>query len=54
MKSLMTPVLEPGKMAAWIAPPRKGIDGKDWEWEYVRFDKASVGIGLGAKPSLIG
>ena len=54
VKSLMTPVLEPGKMAAWIAPPRKGIDGKDWEWEYVRFDKASVGIGLGAKPSLIG
>jgi benzoyl-CoA 2,3-dioxygenase component B len=54
VKSLMQPVLEPGKMSAWIAPPAKGIDEKPWSWEYVRFDKTSAGIGLGAKPSLVG
>ncbi len=33
--SLMQPVTEPGKMAAWIAPPRSGINGKPIEYEYV-------------------
>ena len=34
--SLMKAVHEPGKMANWIAAPRKGIDGKPVEYEYVR------------------
>ncbi|MDF1561885.1 MAG: benzoyl-CoA 2,3-epoxidase subunit BoxB [Deltaproteobacteria bacterium] len=29
-------VLEPGKMAAWIAPPSKGINGQAEDFEYVR------------------
>lgn len=38
MKSLQKQVVEPGKMAAWIAPPERGIDGKPVEFEYVRFN----------------
>jgi benzoyl-CoA 2,3-dioxygenase component B len=34
--SLMRPVYEPGKMANWIAAPRKGIHGNPLEFEYVR------------------
>ncbi len=34
--SLMQPVLEPGRMANWIAAPTKGIDGKPLTFEYVR------------------
>jgi benzoyl-CoA 2,3-dioxygenase component B len=34
--SLMRPVLEPGKTAAWIAPPERGIQGKPIDYEYVR------------------
>jgi len=36
--SLMTQVIEPGKMANWIAPPATGINGKPVEFEYVRFE----------------
>jgi len=36
VKGLMHPVYEPGKMAAWIAPPAKGINGQPAEFEYVR------------------
>ena len=36
--SLMHRVAEPGKIAAWIAPPVRGIDGKPWDYEYVRFN----------------
>ena len=36
VKSLMQPVLEPGKIAAWIAPPEKGIKDKPFDYEYVR------------------
>ena len=36
--TLMKPVLEPGKMANWIAAPSKGIDNKPLEFEYVRLD----------------
>ena len=36
VESLMTPVYEPGKMANWIAPPRRGINGQEVEMEYVR------------------
>ncbi len=34
--SLMKPVYEPGKMANWVAAPRKGINGQALEYEYVR------------------
>lgn len=34
--SLMKPVVEPGKMANWIAPPKRGINGQAVEYEYVR------------------
>ena len=36
VKSLMVGVREPGKIAGWIAPPAKGIDGKPFEFEYVK------------------
>ena len=36
VKSLMVACHEPGKIAGWIAPPAKGIDGKPFEFEYVR------------------
>ena len=36
IKSLMQPVLEPGKMANWIAAPARGINGKPIEFEYIR------------------
>ncbi len=36
--SLMAPVSEPGKVANWIAPPAKGIDGRPLDFEYVRFN----------------
>jgi benzoyl-CoA 2,3-dioxygenase component B len=35
--SLMQAVTEPGRMASWIAPPAKGINGQPREFEYVRF-----------------
>lgn len=34
--SIMKPVHEVGKIAGWIAPPVKGVDGKPFEFEYVR------------------
>jgi benzoyl-CoA 2,3-epoxidase subunit B len=34
---LMNPVYEPGKIAGWIAPPERGINGKSFDYEYVRF-----------------
>jgi benzoyl-CoA 2,3-dioxygenase component B len=37
IKSLMQPVHERGKMANWIAPPAKGINGLPEDFEYVRF-----------------
>ncbi len=36
IRSLMHPVLAPGKIASYIAPPAKGIDNHPFEWEYVR------------------
>jgi benzoyl-CoA 2,3-epoxidase subunit B len=36
VRSLMQPVLERGKIAAWIAPPRHGINGKPFDYDYVR------------------
>jgi benzoyl-CoA 2,3-dioxygenase component B len=34
--SLMQRVVEPGKMAAWIAPPDRGINNLPVEYEYVK------------------
>jgi benzoyl-CoA 2,3-dioxygenase component B len=36
VEELMAPVTEPGKIARWIAPPRRGINGKPFEFEYVK------------------
>jgi benzoyl-CoA 2,3-dioxygenase component B len=36
LRSIMTPVHEPGRVAHWIAPPRKGIGGQDLGFAYVR------------------
>ncbi len=38
VQSLMKPVHEPGKIANWIAEPRRGIHGHDFDFEYVRTD----------------
>jgi benzoyl-CoA 2,3-dioxygenase component B len=35
--ALMRPVYEPGKVAAWLAAPRSGINGQPLDYEYVRF-----------------
>jgi benzoyl-CoA 2,3-dioxygenase component B len=35
VRSLMRPVYERGKIAAWLAPPRNGINGKPFDYEYV-------------------
>jgi len=37
VRSLMRPVHERGKIAAWIAPPRQGINGRPFDYEYVHF-----------------
>ena len=36
VKSLMHPVTEPGKVASWIAPAAKGINGMPLDFEYVK------------------
>ncbi len=36
VRSLMHPVTEPGKIAGWIAPPPRGVNGQPFEFEYVR------------------
>ena len=39
VQSLMTrAVVEPGKMASWLAPPKAGIKGQPVDYEYVRLD----------------
>jgi len=35
VRSLMQPVHERGKIAAWIAPPRNGINGQSFDYDYV-------------------
>ena len=37
VRGLMHPVLEPGKIAGWIAPPSTGINDKPVDYEYVHF-----------------
>ncbi len=36
VKSLMRAVVEPGKMAGWVAPPVHGVDHLPLDYEYVR------------------
>ncbi|MEO9240086.1 MAG: benzoyl-CoA 2,3-epoxidase subunit BoxB, partial [Jatrophihabitantaceae bacterium] len=36
VRSLMQPVHERGRIAAWIAPPRHGINGQPFDFDYVR------------------
>jgi benzoyl-CoA 2,3-dioxygenase component B len=36
IRSLMQCVVEPGKIAGWIAPPDRGINNLPVEYEYVR------------------
>ena len=33
------PVFEPGKIANWIAPPRRGVNNKPIDFEYVRLEE---------------
>jgi benzoyl-CoA 2,3-dioxygenase component B len=33
----MTQVIEPGKIANWIAPPARGVNDQPFEFEYVKF-----------------
>lgn len=36
LQSIMKPCTEPGKIANWIAAPRRGINGQPFEYEYVK------------------
>ena len=36
VQSLMHPVTELGKIAHWVAPPPRGVNGQPFEFEYVR------------------
>ena len=36
IEALMKPVIEPGKFAGWISPPKVGIDNKPGDFEYVK------------------
>jgi benzoyl-CoA 2,3-dioxygenase component B len=36
--SLMKPCYEHGKIASWIAPPKRGINHQGFDFEYVNFD----------------
>lgn len=41
VRSLMHAVTEPGKMANWIAPPKRGINDMPVDYEYVRLDPSA-------------
>ena len=36
LREVMVPVHEPGKVAQWIRPPKKGIGGRPLDFAYVR------------------
>ena len=38
VRSLMKPVLEPGQIANWICPPKRGINKQNFDFQYVRTD----------------
>jgi benzoyl-CoA 2,3-dioxygenase component B len=35
VQSLMIPIHERGKIASWLAPPKQGVDGQAFDFEYV-------------------
>ena len=37
IRSLMRQVVEPGKIAGWIAPPGRGVDHLPADYAYVKF-----------------
>lgn len=39
VQSLMQPVIEPGRIAAWIAPPRSGVNNQPLDFEYVKLHR---------------
>ena len=39
----MQPVYERGKIAAWIAPPRNGINGQPFDYDYVHLPERRRG-----------
>lgn len=40
IKELQRPVYEPGKIAGWVAPPARGINGQSFDFEYVKYSPA--------------
>ena len=38
VSGLMQRVVDPGKMAGWIAPPEIGINNAPFDYEYVRLN----------------
>jgi len=40
LQSMMVPVMEPGRYAPWLAPPKVGIDNKPGDFEYVKLHAA--------------
>ena len=41
--SLMQPVVEPGAMASWIAPPARGINNQPFDFRYVQWAESPRG-----------
>jgi len=37
VKSLMKPVYQPGEIAGWISAPERGVSGRPFDFEYIRF-----------------
>jgi benzoyl-CoA 2,3-dioxygenase component B len=40
IKELQKPVYERGKIAGWVAPPARGINGQPFDFEYVKYSPA--------------
>ena len=38
VRNLMGGIFEPGMIANWISPPERGVNGKPFDFEYVRFE----------------
>jgi len=36
IESLMKPSVEPGKIASWVAPPARGVNGQPFEFDYIK------------------
>ena len=47
----MQPVYERGKIAAWIAPPRNGVNGKPFDYDYVHLACIRPGLAIGRSPA---